>query len=296
VAEAARNVAVAGARPWALTDCLNFGHPEDAEVMGDMDMTLAGLASAARALGGLAQLGPRPRPGAGGPGTGGANHPLPFVSGNVSLYNQVGPRAIPPSPIVMCAGVLRDVSRALGLGLRAAGHVLVLVGEPRDGLEGSTYAREVLRERGGPPPPLDLAREARLQELAVGIAEGGWALAAHDVSDGGLAVALVEMLLGSPDDGPLGADLDLEPFEVDAPVSLYCERPAIVHEVPFERLARLSQAARELGFVAWPIGTVSQQPLLRVRMPGGETLMWTRAELAQARDTGLRKLWNEEGQ
>ena len=287
VAEAARNVAVTGARPWALTDCLNFGHPEDAEVMGDLEHTLAGLASAARALGGLA---------------GNVGQPLPFVSGNVSLYNQVGPQAIPPSPIVMCAGVLHDVARALGIGLRAQGHVLVMVGEPRDGLEGSTFARDVLRERGGPPPPLDLAREAALQALAVAIAEGGWALAAHDVSDGGLAVALVEMLLGSPDGAPapgagpaLGADLDLEPFEVEPPVSLFCERPAVVYEVPFERLARLSHAARDLGFVAWPIGTVTTQPQLRVRLPGGETSTWSRAELEQARESGLRKLWNEEG-
>ena len=287
VAEAARNVAVTGARPWALTDCLNFGHPEDAEVMGDLEHTLAGLASAARALGGLA---------------GNVGQPLPFVSGNVSLYNQVGPQAIPPSPIVMCAGVLHDVARALGIGLRAQGHVLVMVGEPRDGLEGSTFARDVLRERGGPPPPLDLAREAALQALAVAIAEGGWALAAHDVSDGGLAVALVEMLLGSPDGAPapgagpaLGADLDLEPFEVEPPVSLFCERPAVVYEVPFERLARLSHAARDLGFVAWPIGTVTTQPQLRVRLPGGETSTWSRDELEQARESGLRKLWNEEG-
>jgi hypothetical protein len=101
--------------------------------------------------------------------------------------------------------------------------------------------------------------------------------------------------MGSPDDALLGAELDLEPFEVEPAVSLYCERPAIVYEVPFERLPRLSQAARELGFVAWPIGTVSAQPQLRVRMPGGETLAWTRAELEQARESGLRKLWNEEG-
>jgi phosphoribosylformylglycinamidine synthase len=195
----------------------------------------------------------------------------------------------------MCAGVLHDVARALGIGLRAPGHVLVMVGEPRDGLEGSTFARDVLRERGGPPPPLDLAREAALQALAVAIAEGGWALAAHDVSDGGLAVALVEMLLGSPDDALLGADLDLEPFEVEPPVSLFCERPAVVYEVPFERLARLSHAARDLGFVAWPIGTVSAQPQLRVRLPGGDTSTWSRAELEQARESGLRKLWNEEG-
>ena len=188
VAEAARNVAVVGARPWALTDCLNFGHPENAEVMGDLEACLDGLAAAARSLGALATLSPGKLTVPG--------QPLPFVSGNVSLYNQVGPRAIPPSPIVMCAGVIHDVSRALGLGTRAAGHVLVMVGENRDGLEGSAYRREVLKERGGAPPPLDLALEARLHELAVAVAEGGWAVAAHDVSDGGLAVTLTEMLHG----------------------------------------------------------------------------------------------------
>src|SRR5262249_56412694 len=124
-------------RSWALTDCLNFGHPETPEVMGDLEATLEGLAASARALGGLAA----------------PDHPLPFVSGNVSLYNQVGSQAIPPSPIVMCAGVLSDVSRGLGLGLRGAGHVLVMLGETRDGLDGSCYRREILRERGGPPPP-----------------------------------------------------------------------------------------------------------------------------------------------
>ncbi|MEQ1834555.1 MAG: AIR synthase related protein, partial [Candidatus Eisenbacteria bacterium] len=279
VAEAARNVAVVGARPWALTDCLNFGHPEDPEVMGDLEATIDGLAAAARSLGALAAPG----------------HPLPFVSGNVSLYNQVGRQAIPPSPIVMCAGVIADVSQALGLGLRGTGHALLLVGDERDGLEGSTYRREVLRERGGAPPPLDLALEARLHELAVAVAEGGWALAAHDVSDGGLAVALTEMMLGSTGDAPLGIEVDLASFEVEAAVALFCERPAIVYEVPFERMARVSQAARDRGFVAWPIGTVSQHPTLRVGFAGGESVTWDRSVLAQARAQALRKVWNEEG-
>src|SRR5205085_10405661 len=93
VAEAARNVACAGARPWALTDCLNFGDPADPEVMGDLEATLEGLAVAAESLGRLAAPGAH----------------LPFVSGNVSLHNQSGGRSIPPSPIVMCAGVVRDL-------------------------------------------------------------------------------------------------------------------------------------------------------------------------------------------
>jgi len=279
VAEAARNVAVVGARPWALTDCLNFGSPENAETMGDLEAVIDGLGAAARALGGLAAPG----------------HPLPFVSGNVSLYNQAGRVAIPPSPIVMCAGVLHDVARALGIGARASGHVLVLVGENRDGLEGSAYRREVLREPAGTPPPLHLELEARLQGLAVAIAAGGWAVAAHDVSDGGLAVALAEMLLAAPAGRGLGADVDLEPFEVDGAVALFCERPAILYEVPFEWLPRVSQASRDRGFVAWPVGTVSPHPVLRARMAGGERIEWPLAELSHARDQTLRRLWNEEG-
>jgi phosphoribosylformylglycinamidine (FGAM) synthase-like enzyme len=131
--------------------------------------------------------------------------------------------------------------------------------------------------------------------LAVAVAEGGWAVAAHDVSDGGLAVALAEMLLGAPDDRPLGAEIDLEPFEVDPAVALFCECPAIVYEVPFERLARMSQGARDRGFVAWPIGTVGSAPALRVRVPGGETVSWAVADLAQAAGLGLQRVWNEEG-
>jgi phosphoribosylformylglycinamidine synthase len=279
VAEAARNCAVTGARPWALTDCLNFGHPEDPEVMADLEASLDGLAEAARALGGLAFPG----------------HALPFVSGNVSLYNQSGAVAIPPSPIVMCAGVIRDVTTALGIALRRPGSVLVLVGEPRDGLEGSTYRREILRERGGPPPALGLEHEARLQAMAVAVAEGRWALAAHDVSDGGLAVALAEMVLAAPAERRLGFEVDVAPFEVEGSVALFCERPAIVYEVGFERLARVSQAAREHGLVAWPIGTVTPTPVGRVLLPGAATVSWDVEELRTAAGAALRRRWNEEG-
>jgi len=279
VAEAARNCAVTGARPWALTDCLNFGHPEDAEVMGDLAASIDGLAAAARALGGLASAGA----------------PLPFVSGNVSLHNQSGTRAIPPSPIVMCAGVMADVTAALGLGLQEAGNVLVLVGEPRDGLEGSAYRREILRERGGPPPALGLEHEARLQAFAVAAAEGRWAVAAHDVSDGGLAATVAEMAMAAREGPGLGAEVNVESFEVEPAVALFSERPAIVYEVGFDRLPRLSRAAREHGLVAWPIGTVSAKPLLRVLTPGAGQLNWTMAELRDAAGSALRRRWNEEG-
>jgi len=278
VAEAARNVACAGGRPWALTDCLNFGHPHDAQVMGDIAATLEGLAVAAESLGGLAARG----------------EPLPFVSGNVSLHNQSGERAVPASPIVWCVGVVHDVTRSLGLALQAAGDFLVLVGETRDELTGSAYAREVLGEPDGAPPSLDLAREARLQELAVLAAEGSWARAAHDVSDGGLAVTLAEMVMAGPRERGLGIEVDLAVLEASAPAALFSERPAIVLEVAPERAARVFQAARERSLLAWPIGTVASAPLLRARLPGGDTVQWTADELRAAAEAPLARLWNEE--
>jgi phosphoribosylformylglycinamidine synthase len=278
VAEAARNVACAGARPWALTDCLNFGDPEDPLVMGDLEATLEGLAVAAEALGELAAPG----------------HALPYVSGNVSLYNQTGPFAIPPSPIVMCAGVLRRLDRATGLALRRSGDFLVLVGEPRDELAGSAYLRELLREREGPPPALDLGREARLEALAVLAAEGGWVRAAHDVADGGLAVALAEMALAAPPDRGLGLDVDFGALEAEPALALFSERPAVVFEVSPERAARLFQAARERSLLAWPIGTVAAHGRLRGRLPGGATLEWSVDELRAAAAAPLARLWNED--
>jgi phosphoribosylformylglycinamidine (FGAM) synthase-like enzyme len=211
----------------------------------------------------------------------------------VSLYNQTGGRAIPPSPIVLCAGVLRDAAAAVGLALLRPGDFLVLVGEPRDELGGSAYLREILRQPAGGPPGLDLEREACLHELAVAAGEGRWVAAAHDVSDGGLAVAAVEMLLASPSGRGLGLDLDLTVLETESALALFSERPGIVFEVSPGRASRLFQAARERALLAWPIGAVSAHGRLRVRL-GGETTEWTRAELARAAERPLARLWNEE--
>jgi phosphoribosylformylglycinamidine synthase len=246
--------------------------------MGDLEVVIEGLSVAAEALGGLASPG----------------HPLPFVSGNVSLYNQSGERAVPPSPIVMCAGVLRDATRAVGQGLRRGGDFLVLVGEPRSDLTGSAFVRELLGEPAGAPPPLDLAREARLQELAVLAAEGGWVRAAHDVSDGGLAVTLAEMMLSVPADRTLGIEVDCGALETDIAAALFCERPGIVFEVSAERAARLFQTARERSLLAWPIGAVTDQAVLRARMPDDTVVTWTLEELREAAAAPLARLWNEE--
>jgi phosphoribosylformylglycinamidine synthase len=271
-------VACVGAVPWALTDCLNFGRPEDARVMGDLEATLEGLAVAAEALGGLARAG----------------EALPFVSGNVSLYNQTEARAVPPSPIVMCAGVLASVAAAAPLALRHAGDFLVLVGEPRDELTGSAYVREVLREDAGAPPTLDLEHEARLEELAVRAVEGRWVRAVHDVSDGGLLLALAEMAMASAPERALGIEVDFGALEAPVAAALFSERPGIVFEVSAERAARLFQAARERSLLAWPVGTVAPRAALRALLPDGSTVEWPVERLRRAAAAALPRLWNEE--
>jgi phosphoribosylformylglycinamidine synthase len=246
--------------------------------MGDLEATIEGLRAAAESLGALAHTGAA----------------LPYVSGNVSLHNHVGRRNIPPSPIVMCAGVLRDLTTATGLALRNPGDLLVMVGDPRDTLSGSAYVREVLGEDAGAPPALDLPRAARLQELAVHAAENGWVRAAHDVSDGGLAVALAEMMLAAPPEDAIGLDVSADGLGADSRTALFAESPAIVFEVSPERAPRLFQAVRERGIQAWPLGTVTDTSRLRARLAGGESVSWTAAELREAAGATLARLWNEE--
>jgi phosphoribosylformylglycinamidine synthase II len=173
VAEAARSIACVGARPLAITDCLNFGNPEKPEVMGQFEAAVRGIADACRAL------------------------EVPVVSGNVSFYNETDGRAIPPTPTVGMVGLLEDVEKRVRMPFRREGDVLAILGETRDELGGSEFLR-VLRGRDeGPCPELDLAAEKRLIDLLATLAEQGRLASAHDLSDGGLAVALAECAMTS---------------------------------------------------------------------------------------------------
>src|SRR5437764_3988525 len=171
LAEAYRNVAATGARPLAVTDCLNFGSPEDPAVMWQFEQATAGLADGCAALG------------------------VPVTGGNVSFYNQTGGAAIHPTPVVGVLGVHGDVRRRLSIGFGTEGASVVLLG--RTGLElgGSAWARAAHGHRGGRPPAADLAAERALAAVLIAVAAGGLLAAAHDLSDGGLAVALAELCL-----------------------------------------------------------------------------------------------------
>jgi phosphoribosylformylglycinamidine synthase len=188
LAEAYRNVAAGGARPIAVTNCLNFGSPEDPEVMWQFAEAVRGLADGCLELG------------------------VPVTGGNVSFYNQTGEVAILPTPVVGVLGVVQDVSRRTPMGLGADGDVLLALGTTRDELGGSTWAHEVHAHLGGRPPAVDLAAERRLAEVLVAAAGDSVLTAAHDMSDGGLAQTLVEMALRGGRGATVSLPGDLDPF------------------------------------------------------------------------------------
>jgi len=171
LAEAYRNVAAAGARPLAVTNCLNFGSPEDPEVMWQFAESVRGLADACLELG------------------------VPVTGGNVSFYNQTGGRAIQPTPVVGVLGVIEDVRRRLPSGFAAPGEAIVLLGQTAAEFGGSLWAQARHGHLGGRPPAVDLPAERRLAAVLAQAADRGLLSAAHDLSDGGLALALAECCL-----------------------------------------------------------------------------------------------------
>ena len=171
LAEAYRNVAATGAVPIAVTNCLNFGSPEDPEVMWQFAEATRGLADGCRALA------------------------TPVTGGNVSFYNQTGTTAINPTPVIGVLGLLDDVARRTPMGFQEPGELVLLLGVTRDELGGSEWAWAEHRHLGGRPPAVDLDRERVLAEVLVAGSLGGMLSSAHDLSDGGLAQALVESCL-----------------------------------------------------------------------------------------------------
>jgi phosphoribosylformylglycinamidine synthase subunit PurL len=171
LSEAYRNVAMTGARPLAVTNCLNFGSPEDPAVMWQLAEAVRGLADGCAALG------------------------IPVTGGNVSLYNQTGNNAIHPTPVIGVLGVHDDVRRRVAAGFAADGARVVLLGTAREEFGGSAWAHVVHQHLGGRPPAPDFDSERKLAALIGSAAAAGLLASAHDLSDGGLGVALAESCL-----------------------------------------------------------------------------------------------------
>src|ERR1700752_882033 len=186
VAEAWRNITAVGGRPLAITDNLNFGNPERPEIMGQFVGCLKGISEACRAL------------------------DFPVVSGNVSLYNETNGRAILPTPSIGGVGVLDDFTKSASVAFKAAGEAILLIGDTQGWLGQSVYLRDICGREEGAPPPVELAAEKRNGDVVRGMIHAGTATAVHDVSDGGLLVALAEMAMASG----IGAQLLAAPSSI----------------------------------------------------------------------------------
>jgi phosphoribosylformylglycinamidine synthase subunit PurL len=260
LAEAYRNVAVSGAVPVAVTNCLNFGSPEDPAVMWQFAEAVRGLSDGCRELG------------------------IPVTGGNVSFYNSTGATAIHPTPVIGVLGLLEKVADRIPMGFASAGDPVLLLGDTREELSGSEWAHVVHGHLGGTPPVVDLAMEQRLAGVLAEAGRVGHLAAAHDLSEGGLAQALVEACLRRG----FGAQVTL-PDDVDPFVQLFSESTGRVlvavrrgQEAAFEALAtERAIPCRTLGIVRAPGSPLTIEGLFDVPLD----------ELREAHTATLPKLF-----
>ena len=217
VAEAWRNLTATGAVPLAITDNMNFGNPEKPKIMGQFVGCIEGMREACLAL------------------------DFPVVSGNVSLYNETNGQAILPTPTIGAVGLLADHTKAVGLALDGDDFSLVLIGDTAGHLGQSMYLRECLGAEDGPPPPVDLATERKNGDLVRELIDAGFVGACHDVSDGGLLVAVAEMAIA----GGIGVTLGAAPQGLPAHAYWFGEdqgRYIIATSKPETVLAKAAEA------------------------------------------------------
>ena len=254
VAEAWRNLTAVGARPLAITDNMNFGNPERPEIMGQFAAAIEGIAAACAAL------------------------DFPVVSGNVSLYNETEGRAVLPTPAIGGVGVLEDAAQAIGLAL-APGLDLVLIGAASGWLGQSLWLREVEGREDGPPPPVDLAAERRNGDFVREKILAGGVRACHDISDGGLLVAVAEMALA----GDVGARLLPPPSSV-APHAWWFGEDQGRYVLAVSDGARLLEDAARAGVPARRIArSAGQGAAAHLTLPDGLAISLTALRAAHER-------------
>ena len=254
VAEAWRNLSAVGALPLAVTDNLNFGNPERPEIMGQFVGCVNGIGEACAAL------------------------DFPIVSGNVSLYNETQGRGILPTPAIGGVGIVKDVTKTASIPFKAASEDILLVGETMGWLGQSAYLREICGREEGAPPPVDLAVERRNGDFVRGLVQTGRVKTAHDLSEGGLAIALAEMAMASG----IGATIETIPA-APAHAALFGEDQArYLIAVNAAETAGIIAAAKAANVAVARIGVTGGDAL---KLPGETPLIV--AELAKAHESWL---------
>jgi phosphoribosylformylglycinamidine synthase len=236
VAEAARNLACAGAVPIGTTDCLNFGNPERPEIMWQFVRSIEGIADACRAF------------------------DAPIVGGNVSFYNETEGKAIHPTPMIAMVGLIDDAHRALTQWFQAEGDTVLLIGDPAGSLAASEYLSVVHGLEAGRPAPVDLRRERALHDAVRAARHAGFLRSAHDCSEGGIAVSLAECCISAPG-ATIGAAIAL-PARGRLDALLFGEAPSriLVSAAP-ENRARLEALLRASDVPFQVLGKVGGEQL-----------------------------------
>lgn len=250
VAENWRNLTAVGATPMAITDNLNFGNPERPEIMGQFALCVQGIGEACRAL----------------------NYPV--ISGNVSLYNETNGQGIMPTPTIGGVGLLSDISTMMTLPFKKEGETIVLIGKTEGHIGQSAYLVEVENREEGPPPPVDLALEKNNGDFVRSMIQQGMITACHDLSDGGLAIALTEMALAS------GIGARIENMESSIPYWFGEDQARYIITAQPEALAKIQAAAKAASVtltilgqttgteIYWPDGSTSSVAALKYAHEG----------------------------
>ncbi|MBN2071747.1 MAG: phosphoribosylformylglycinamidine synthase subunit PurL [Candidatus Krumholzibacteriota bacterium] len=282
VIEAARNVAAVGAEPWTITDCLNYGNPEKEEVFWEFYEGVRGIGDACKGIGLISHEG----------------EPLPVVSGNVSFYNQgESGKAIPPSPIIACVGVVRDYSRSRSIGFKEAGNTVYYIGEPLDELGGSEYYSVIYKELGANVPEADFIRERNQIRTVIEMHDLGWIRACHDSGQGGMLTAIAEMVVATRPGNRIGLTIDMDEFAntgLSKEKILFSETGGFVVELPAgierEVLALCARARVRLH----RIGSLNSQARLEVTSGDKRLAAWESKELKEAYMNGCRSIFGIE--
>jgi phosphoribosylformylglycinamidine synthase len=274
VAECCRNLATVGAEPVGATNCLNFGNPEKPEIMAQLVAAIAGIGEACTAF------------------------RAPITGGNVSLYNETLGTGIYPTPVMGMVGVLPHMNRPAGISFQGGGRTLVLIGGLLPGGDdqldrrfgSSQYAKEITKQVWGLPPALDLDFEIAVQATVRKIVEDGVAESVHDVSDGGLAVAVAESCFGAK---RLGAEISLETAAPLAAV-LFHESPSrILLSIDGSKLSSVERIAQERGVPAAVIGQTIDAPRISFRVNGKPLFEVSTDSLFESWDTALVRMLNK---
>jgi phosphoribosylformylglycinamidine synthase len=269
VAEAARNVVCVGAKPIAVTNCLNFASPERPEVMRSFSDVVDGMKEACEMF------------------------ETPVVSGNVSFYNETEGRGILPTPTIGMIGLIEDTRKIVTQGFKNEGDVIALLGATRDDLSVSEYARTIFGQTtdeliaSGRVPQLDLVLEKLVQDTCLNLSDAGLLKSAHDCSDGGLAVAIVESCFSSLGRDPVGAVIDIEASGLASDALLFGESPSrIVISFSAENADKVNDLVADCPFAL--IGRVADD-VLRISIDGAEVISSPVADLEAIWETSLEK-------